>query len=567
VEAGTCECPGGGGGPTRIAPPIYVEQGCTLYGWEPDDPNFWTWDCNDWDANMHNICEDPNFTNGYYLSQPVYGRDGYSPCVDAGSGQVDDPNIAMDAYTTRIDGVNDANIVDMGYHYDDGISRYYLTATVLGGHGSVEPNSLMIYEGEDNLITLTAIPECDRPNYCYKVKQWTGTDDDSSTARTNTVTLVADTHVTVEFELAARYELTVTVLPDPCDGLTHGSAEPNHMIIFEGDDNIINLTAVPECNYPDYCYGIKEWTGTDDDSSTDLTNTVTVVGDTEVTVQFEQLPKYELTVLAGPHGSVCVYDPYADPNAEPNCDNSEVTLWVFERDVVSLKAIADHGYRVQQWTGTDDDSSGLNTNIVTIQSSQTVSVTFGSPQTISVGPGGDYATIAEAVAAARSGDILIVDPGTYQGDIDFAGKQDITLVSKNPDDPNVVAVTIIDCQSSGRAFTFDNGEDANTVIAGFTIANGSLSGQSGGAIYIGSASSPTLANLVINDCAVTVGDGGAIYITGGSNPSISGVTINDCTVTGGSGGAIYIILYNQRLLRRRRLWRGSVLRQHLPAHI
>ncbi|MHC4500386.1 MAG: right-handed parallel beta-helix repeat-containing protein, partial [Planctomycetota bacterium] len=106
------------------SPPIYVEQGCTLNGWEPNDPNnFFTWDVNSWVDGTNNIDENPNFTNGYYLSQPVAKRDGYSPCVDAGSGQASDPNIAMDAYTTRIDGVNDVNVVDMGYHYNDGIAR------------------------------------------------------------------------------------------------------------------------------------------------------------------------------------------------------------------------------------------------------------------------------------------------------------------------------------------------------------------------------------------------------------------------------------------------------------
>ncbi|MHC4499837.1 MAG: S8 family serine peptidase, partial [Planctomycetota bacterium] len=48
-------------------PPIYVEEGCMLNGWEaPDTSNYWSWDANTWDANV--IEEDPEFTNGYYLS-------------------------------------------------------------------------------------------------------------------------------------------------------------------------------------------------------------------------------------------------------------------------------------------------------------------------------------------------------------------------------------------------------------------------------------------------------------------------------------------------------------------
>jgi len=120
------------GGVTPV-PPIYVETGCVLEGWQPADANdFMTWDVNSWDANTHNIDADPCFVAGYYLSQPVEGRpdEPLSPCVDAGSDLA--VLLGMDLYNTRIDGVNDVDIVDMGYHYDnDGLPRHHLTVTVL----------------------------------------------------------------------------------------------------------------------------------------------------------------------------------------------------------------------------------------------------------------------------------------------------------------------------------------------------------------------------------------------------------------------------------------------------
>jgi len=63
-----------------------------------------------------NIDEDPLFVTGpggdCYLSQTAAGQPTTSPCVDAG-----DPASAMITGTTRTDGIQDAGIVDMGYHY------------------------------------------------------------------------------------------------------------------------------------------------------------------------------------------------------------------------------------------------------------------------------------------------------------------------------------------------------------------------------------------------------------------------------------------------------------------
>ena len=68
-----------------------------------------------------------------------------------------------------------------------------LTATVAAGQGSVSPDYAVYEEG--TVATVTAAPA-----EGYGVMRWTGTDDDASTARTNTVTMDADKTVTVEFE-------------------------------------------------------------------------------------------------------------------------------------------------------------------------------------------------------------------------------------------------------------------------------------------------------------------------------------------------------------------------------
>ncbi len=91
---------------------------------------------------------------------------------------------------------------------------------------------------------------------------------------------------------------------------------------------------------------------------------------------------------------------------------------------------------------------------------------------VSVSPGGN---IQAAINTAAAGDEIVLQPGTYSGvgncDIDFLGKA-VTVRGSNPDDPAVVAATIID-GSYGSAdhtgFWFYNGEGPDSVVVGLTI--------------------------------------------------------------------------------------------------
>lgn len=79
-----------------------------------------------------------------------------------------------------------------------------------------------------------------------------------------------------------------------------------------------------------------------------------------------------------------------------------------------------------------------------------VSLSAVQAKTIYVNGNGaaDYKTIKAAVKAAKSGDTIVVEPGTYRGEesrnILLSGKT-LTICSTDPDDPNVVAETIVDC--------------------------------------------------------------------------------------------------------------------------
>ncbi len=141
----------------------------------------------------------------------------------------------------------------------------------------------------------------------------------------------------------------------------------------------------------------------------------------------------------------------------------------------------------------------------------------------------DFNNIQAAINDANDGDIVIVADGIYTGDgnrdIDFLGKA-ITVRSTDPNDSAVVVATVIDCQTSGRGFSFDSGEMPSSFLAGFTIINGSAS--SGGGIYC--TSSPTISRCTISDCSATWGGG-----INCSNPGSP--TISRCTIIGNS--AIY----------------------------
>jgi len=155
-------------------------------------------------------------------------------------------------------------------------------------------------------------------------------------------------------------------------------------------------------------------------------------------------------------------------------------------------------------------------------------------------PAHPFDAIQEAIDATRCGDTVIVLGGTYTGtgnrDIDFNGKP-ITVRSENGPEN-----CIIDCQGtyedSHRAFIFQSGEHADSVLDGFTITNGNVFGRDwrnycGAGIYCGHESSPTIRNNTISGNRAH--DGGGIYCSG--SPTITDNIITENTAV--DGGGIY----------------------------
>jgi beta propeller repeat protein/parallel beta-helix repeat protein len=141
----------------------------------------------------------------------------------------------------------------------------------------------------------------------------------------------------------------------------------------------------------------------------------------------------------------------------------------------------------------------------------------GPIENITTGEHYDY--IQHAIVRGRAGDKIVVDEGTYKEDINFKGRN-LTLSSTDPNDPAVVAATIIDGDS--RVVTFANGEDAGCILSGFTITGGSRG------IYGTNNVSPK-----IDKCTITGNIGAGIELYSGGNP-----TLTNCTIIANAGSGI-----------------------------
>ena len=172
-----------------------------------------------------------------------------------------------------------------------------------------------------------------------------------------------------------------------------------------------------------------------------------------------------------------------------------------------------------------------------------------------------YSTIQAAINAAVNGDTVVVADDTYTGagnrDINFGGKA-ITVRSENGPEN-----CIIDCQGTQaelhRGFYFQNGEDGDSVLKGFTITNGyaprdvwyEVAPDRWEWVEVGGGIICYYASPSIKNCKI-VGNSSQWH-GGGIFGYYSSASIIDCTITdnkaGGYGGGIGVE-YGDPLIRR-----------------
>ncbi len=363
---------------------------------------------------------------------------------------------------------------------------------------------------------------------------------------------------------------------DPTDALVWdiGDTEPNYPSniisdpLFIGDYFLSYIGAGQLINSPCVNAGSASVDAPDIDLADYTTRTdgvldtgIVDMGYHHVGQSYEPGSQFTLIVQINGPGTYTV----SPPNIGPYTGGTIVTITVYPEP----------GYRVSQWIGTNNDASGSNTNTVTMTSDKNVTITLGVPQFLTVP--GDYTTIQAAIEAARTGDTISVASGVYHGR-ELNINKEITITSTNPDDPCVVAATIIDSSGyANRAIQFGSNARENTILSGFTIIGGSYfviaspdadgSGQNGpdggsiagGAVLCYVGSSPTIKNCVIRDTNITAGNagnasaagnglpggrggwggwarGGGVYVAPLSSPTFINCTVTNCTVTGGNAG-------------------------------
>ena len=346
-----------------------------------------------------------------------------------------------------------------------------------------------------------------------------------------------------------QYDITVKIIENPEYPGIHGTitADPNKLISYDANTTTYKyrfdtglspiLTAVPDANY--YIRGWYDKTDTMISNAESIT--FTVDSNNTYFVRFRSILQYDITVTIlqdanypGIHGTIT-----ADPNKLISYDANTTTYKYRFYTGLSpvLTAVPDANYYIRGWY--DQNNTRISVNNMfsfTVEDNNTYFVRFKPKRIITLSGGG--LTLRNAVNTAENGDTLIVAAGIYSGGINIGGKQ-IKLYGTNPDDPNVISRTIIDCAGTGQGFVFAGGETDNTTIDGFRIVNGGGDTVQGGAIFIDINSSPIIANVDISNCNVSNADGGAIYISSKSSPEFRNVYITNCSATI-NGGGVYI---------------------------
>lgn len=191
----------------------------------------------------------------------------------------------------------------------------------------------------------------------WTIGSWTGTDNNSSTVKTNTVTMPAKNHsASVTYLAPTCYTLTIshtgsggdpTVSPGNSAGCNPGTYQVGE---------IITLTASPNLGW-----SVAFWTGTQDDNSISTSNSVIMPAKNHTASVAYKAICYTLTLNFTGTGTA----PSAAPSSSASCAAGSYVV----DEYITLTANPGSGGTVSSWVGTDDDGSKELTNYWTMQAS------------------------------------------------------------------------------------------------------------------------------------------------------------------------------------------------------
>ncbi len=134
--------------------------------------------------------------------------------------------------------------------------------------------------------------------------------------------------------------------------------------------------------------------------------------------------------------------------------------------------------------------------------------------------------IDNAIRDAESGDEILAGEGTYYENIDFRGKE-VKVRSKDPNDPAVVAGTVIHGEANEAVVSFAHEEGPETVLSGFTITGGRKAGYGAAVVCRRTDTMPRISNCIIAGNAGT-----GIY------SETSQLQVTNCVIAGNGGPGI-----------------------------
>lgn len=149
----------------------------------------------------------------------------------------------------------------------------------------------------------------------------------------------------------------------------------------------------------------------------------------------------------------------------------------------------------------------------------------------------DYSSITAGLNAAKAGDTIVVNEGTYYENLMIPGEP-LVIGSRFllTGDTSFISKTIIDGSHNGTVVTFPK-NNGKTVFTGFTITNGGGSTVTGGGIVTG-VDRPELSYLIIKSNSARRGGGIAV---GGDE----GLYLDHCMIIDNTailkGGGIYLL--------------------------
>jgi hypothetical protein len=125
-----------------------------------------------------------------------------------------------------------------------------------------------------------------------------------------------------------------------------------------------------------------------------------------------------------------------------------------------------------------------------------------------------YGYVQAAIDHAGAGDIIVIGPGTYRENIDLEG-ENLTITSTDPNDPNVVAATVINGVDQRPVVTLSPNKVADYILAGLTITGKTV------------GISCSEASLTIRNCTIERNGSNSIEFLNGYEPIII-----DCNILG-----------------------------------